>query len=288
MEGIKKLILGTVQLGINYGINNNIGKPSLEEAFNILAEAQKANINILDTADGYGDAIDIIADYHKNNPHFNIITKFSTSSEISISNYLSAVLEKLNLNVLYGLMFHRFIDMINFPELLNMMAEEKEKGRVRFIGVSIYTNEEFQICINNPHIDIIQLPFNLLDNFSHRGDLMIAAKTKNKIVHTRSVFLQGLFFMNTEALPPKLVPLKKNINLLKQLASDHKYSMNELALNFALHTNSIDYVLFGVENSAQLKMNLESVKEEFDPGLYRLINQIQVEEKALLNPANWE
>ena len=36
---IEKIILGTVQLGINYGINNTKGKPNEQEAFDILKTA---------------------------------------------------------------------------------------------------------------------------------------------------------------------------------------------------------------------------------------------------------
>ena len=36
LKGAEKLILGTVQLGLNYGINNISGKPALEESFKIL------------------------------------------------------------------------------------------------------------------------------------------------------------------------------------------------------------------------------------------------------------
>ena len=32
LKGAEKLILGTVQLGLNYGINNISGKPALEES----------------------------------------------------------------------------------------------------------------------------------------------------------------------------------------------------------------------------------------------------------------
>ena len=40
----KKIILGTVQLGLNYGINNKLGKPSEKAAFEILDTAQKSDI----------------------------------------------------------------------------------------------------------------------------------------------------------------------------------------------------------------------------------------------------
>jgi len=41
-----KLILGTVQFGLNYGINNSVGKPSKIEVFNILDEAAIQGISL--------------------------------------------------------------------------------------------------------------------------------------------------------------------------------------------------------------------------------------------------
>ena len=58
-----KIILGTVQLGIPYGINNSLGKPSEEDAFQILDYAFNKDIRTLDSADGYGDALSVIGHY---------------------------------------------------------------------------------------------------------------------------------------------------------------------------------------------------------------------------------
>jgi len=52
---ISALSLGTVQLGLSYGINNADGKPSQETANAILNAALEGGINTLDTAAAYGD-----------------------------------------------------------------------------------------------------------------------------------------------------------------------------------------------------------------------------------------
>ena len=57
--------LGTVQLGMNYGIANNAGKPSEETAFAILRTALEKGVTSLDTARGYGDSEDVIGRFLK-------------------------------------------------------------------------------------------------------------------------------------------------------------------------------------------------------------------------------
>ena len=57
---MNKLVLGMVQLGLNYGINNRRGKPSKGESFSILDRAFEGGIRIFDTAAAYGNAEEIL------------------------------------------------------------------------------------------------------------------------------------------------------------------------------------------------------------------------------------
>ena len=62
---ISALSLGTVQLGLSYGINNADGKPSQETANAILDAALAGGINTLDTAGAYGDSEVVIGNWLK-------------------------------------------------------------------------------------------------------------------------------------------------------------------------------------------------------------------------------
>ena len=52
----RRLVLGTVQLGMPYGIANRLGKPSQEVATSIVRTAWSKGIREFDTAQGYGDS----------------------------------------------------------------------------------------------------------------------------------------------------------------------------------------------------------------------------------------
>ena len=72
-----KIILGTAQFGLNYGINNSRGKPSESQVFEMLEYAQQHKVSMLDTADAYGNATSLLGTYNKLNPgKFLINTKF--------------------------------------------------------------------------------------------------------------------------------------------------------------------------------------------------------------------
>jgi aryl-alcohol dehydrogenase-like predicted oxidoreductase len=112
-----QLILGTVQLGMNYGINNLSGKPPLEESFEILNTAWDNGLRVLDTADVYGEAQLIIGKYHQQSNHrFMVNSKFKKSS-LSVDQQLDKILEELqtdNLNIFF---YHDFNDFVTNPDL---------------------------------------------------------------------------------------------------------------------------------------------------------------------------
>ena len=55
MRDLSKLVLGTVQFGLQYGINS-AGRPSIEQVSDILNNAKTGGILILDTSSAYGNA----------------------------------------------------------------------------------------------------------------------------------------------------------------------------------------------------------------------------------------
>jgi len=103
-------------------------------------------------------------------------------------------LSELHVDVLDILMFHSFTTYYQNATVIDEMMMLKLNGKIKFLGVSIYTNDELLKVIEDDRIDVIQLPFNLFDNFNKRGSLLKLAKEKGKIIHSRSAFLQGLFF----------------------------------------------------------------------------------------------
>ena len=62
---VKKLIIGTAQFGMSYGIANYNGLVGKIEVEKILNYAYKAGINTIDTATGYGNSEDIIGHHLK-------------------------------------------------------------------------------------------------------------------------------------------------------------------------------------------------------------------------------
>jgi len=283
---IKKLILGTAQFGLNYGINNVYGKPSEQTVGSLLDYARTKGILILDTADAYGDASQIIGRYHQTRQKFSINTKFKKGTS-NLSAQLGASMKALNIDYVNVYFFHEFKDFISYPSVRNQLDELKKNGKIKKTGLSVYDNNEFLEAINSEYIDVIQIPFNLLDNYSKRGDLIMLAKKKGKELHVRSVFLQGLFFKKVSNLPLKIRPLGSYLKVLHKLADEINVSIEQLALGYVLQHSEIDNVIIGVDTMDQLKHNIEMIENKISEDIVKKIDKINVKETMLLYPKNW-
>lgn len=285
-----KLILGTAQMGLDYGINNKLGKIPLEESHQILFRAHASGITTLDTAEAYGDAHKVIGKFHKiyTNQKFNIVTKVphnvdENSIEIKIKEYL----KDLEVNCIELLMFHSFDSFKSNQDSCGKLLELKAKGLINHVGVSVYTNDQIKYLLDKEHVTVVQLPFNLLDNYSVRGDLLENLKLKGKIIHTRSAFLQGLLFKKTYDENKIVQRLKSELEMLNQIVLQSNCSMEELALSYCLFHNNIDNVIIGVDSEDHLNTNIKASLYKIDENTIKKINNIKIKDINLLNPSLW-
>lgn len=273
-----KLVLGTVQFGLQYGINS-AGRPSEDAVKSILAEASKGGITTLDTSSAYGNSEEILGKCITPEAGFKIVSKYP-KGETPVGELFNNSLRRLKEKSLYGYLLHHFEVYKNNPKVWNEFIALKESGMVRKIGFSLYTPEELQFILDNKSpFDLIQVPFNIFDK--KFLPLMKEVHEKGVEVHVRSTFLQGLFFKDREMLPEKLKPLKKYLLELDDFSRQSGLSISEIALNYNLQNPYVDGVLIGVDNVSQLQMNLASVKDT------PIDVSIEVKEKELLNPVNW-
>ena len=272
------LVLGTVQFGLQYGVNS-AGRPSEDAVKGILSEAAKGGITTLDTSSAYGNSEEILGECVTPGENYKIVSKYP-KGETPVGEMFKGSLKRLNVNYLYGYLLHHFEVYKNNPEVWDEFIALKESGRVEKIGFSLYTPEELEVILDNGSpFDLIQVPFNIFDK--KFLPYMKKLHEKGVEIHVRSTFLQGLFFKDRNALPEKLQPMKKYLLQLDEFSNKSGLSISEIALNYNLQNPYIDGVLIGVDNVEQLKINIASVKDT------PIDVEIEVKEQELLNPVNW-
>lgn len=282
---IEKLGLGTVQFGLNYGISNQGGKTPDAEAIKIIHRAKEFGVNLIDTANSYGDSEEVIGKSGASN-NFKIITKVpSLSSEErtieTIERYIVNSLSNLKLKSLYGLLFHdsKSIDQ-NYSFLSTYLKEKKLVGKV---GVSVYDPQEcFDICSQHD-VDIVQLPLNIFDQRFEKTGCIQYLKEKGIEVHTRSAFLQGSLLMST--LPYKLRHLEQKHNLFKSFCAKAQKSMLSISLGYPLSIPGVDQVIVGVNTLDHFEEIIQTdYSFEMSP---KQLDGFSIENEAIVNPANW-
>lgn len=273
---VQKIGLGTVQFGIPYGISNKSGQTPASEVSSILRIAQENQIRFIDTASAYGNAEKVLGQNDLSS--FKVVSKFLPPQKGKlVQAQLKQSLEHLQLSSLYGYLAHRPRHLAENLPIWEELRSLKEKKILKKIGVSLNEPDELERLLDKQiHPDIIQVPFNYLDR--RFKDLMISMKENGCEIHSRSTFLQGLFFMNLDKLDPYFNDL---IPLIMELQQNIDNLPGAL-LKFVLEQPFIDRVIIGVENRNQFIQNLESISTLSSlPELAKKIDE------SILIPSNW-
>ena len=288
---MSKLVLGTVQLGLDYGINNKLGKPSRDLSFKIFDSAYEGGIKIFDTAYAYGDAEKILSEWMKKN---NTADKVSVISKLKphtaeVEKEIQKSLSRLKRDYLDGYLLHT-PEYIYNDAVWSALKEVKEKGLVKNIGVSIYEEKDALYAAQERKVDYIQIPYSVFDQRLNKTDFFEEARKNNVKIFARSAFLQGLIFMQDADIPENLLETKNYLWKLDSIISKHGFSRAEAALLFSYQDPRIDYVVFGVDNPEQLNENLRIVKspKNFDACMAELRDKFTDIKKSIIMPSLWK
>lgn len=290
------LVLGTAQLGSRYGIANKTGQPDQAMATEIINEAWKNGIREFDTAQGYGISEQVLGQALSVLGLSNevlITSKFDPSLDHLDTNILSKALDeslrRLGVPYLFCVMLHRE-EMLSLwdKRLSQILRDFILSGRVKHLGVSIYTPEKAIQALNTSGIDIIQLPTNILDRRFETAGVFQLANEKRKQIYIRSIFLQGLILMDIEEISRKMFFARHVIEKLESISRDLKLSRKELALGYIKSEMPNAKVVFGADTPLQVKENVTCWEGMLSPSSVDRVKSVfdYVDEK-ILNPTLW-
>lgn len=258
---INRLVLGTVQFGLKYGINNKYGKPSREYSLKILDKAYELGIRIFDTAFAYGDAEDVLGEWisaRGNGNDIKVTSKLKpnifengTSVKQIIHEQVYRSLERLNIDHLDGYLLHT-PEYVYRDDILEGLIKCKNSKIISRCGVSIYNEEEALYAADSGLIDYIQVPYSFLDQRLDKTDFYERVNRNHKTVFARSPFVQGLVFMDNEAIPESLKKAKKYLDDFDRIIAKYNLSRQAASILFSLNHPGNDYIVFGVDTIEQL------------------------------------
>ena len=285
-----KIALGTVQFGLPYGITNQAGQTSPAEAVKILSFAKSAEIDMLDTAIGYGDSEQVLGDVGFES--FNIVTKLPAlpKDQVDVVQWVQQQLEdsceRLKSSALYGVLLHRPADLQGDggKALARSLETLKEAQMVQKVGVSIYGPDDLAQIGDISNIDLVQAPLNVVDRRLQISGWLHRLKDSGVEIHARSAFLQGLLLMRRSNIPPKFERWSRLWDEWHQFLSQTGTSALSACLSYPLSLPEVDRVVVGVDSSEQLK-DILAAAEGID---HSIDTSFMVStDTRLINPSRW-
>ena len=288
-----KLGIGTAQFGFDYGISNRQGKTPLPEVKTILEIAAKSGIDFIDTASAYGESEEALGSALPKKHSFRIITKtqpvsFGQSAEKLKSDFYRS-LEKMKQEKIYSLLFHHANEFFQpgGASLWEAMEGLKGEGLVEKIGASAYNPEEILSANEQLGFDIVQIPFSVFDCRMRDTGAISDLAASGVEIHARSIFLQGLLFIEPAELNAYFNPVREKLTSFREYCASFGMSPMDGAFAFIKGVREIECAIIGINDSAQLQINQESFGKDFSDEFVMGLGKFAINDPAFVNPSMW-
>lgn len=295
-----KLVLGTVQFGMDYGIQGG-KRPMAGVVEDTLSYAIDQGIYCFDSASAYGDAEKVVGDYirhHRNIAgRLKIISKLSASAlkgvpsdewkDTALKNAKESI-ETLGVKRLEAYLFHD-ASCIYDKSAVRALVGVIDAGLAKKAGVSIYSPEEALKALEYEEISVIQIPYNVFDQRLDQCGFFERARQRGVEVYARSTLLQGLATMDPDKLPGKVRFAANHVRAFHGACREYGITPLKCAVGYVLSHPNIDYIVFGVDNKEQLMEYVSIQKEVIPKELVEILKRkfTDVEEK-FVNPVLWD
>lgn len=288
-----KLVLGTAQFGLDYGVANQSGQISLNQAHKILELARTCGVRDLDTAINYGDAEHRLGQIGVKD--FRVITKLPPQTDQMldadfdtdawVKKELIASLKRLNLKSLYGVLIHKPADLFgrNGQAILKSLEQCKTEGLVQKLGVSVYDPTALSDLMHIKRWDIVQAPLSIMDRRLVTSGWLRHLNNFGVEVHARSVFMQGLILKNSHDLPIRFTKWSHIWNEWDDWQSATGYSALEASLAYVKSFPEVDRILVGIDGLSHLREILAALSTSVRTNW----PEIACDDDQLVNPFRW-
>ena len=280
-------MLGTAQLGLDYGIANVLGKPTEAEVSRILECAWSYGIRIFDTAPRYCSEA-LLGRFFKEHGLEDkalILTKVPPLKDhrqyrSKIESTISKSLELLHCGRIEVLFFHdpkdsRLLktDPVYFEGL-------QKKYNIRCYGVSVYEPNELEYSYGSRMPVAVQFPHNVCDRRFNN------VKMRHGTRYGRSIFLQGLL-IDKNSLRRETSRRLANFRseYLKILANSDLDPIS-FAISFVTSSSISDFFVIGIDSSDQLRRIAESHVIPY-PDVDPLADWLSGVDCSLIDPRTW-
>lgn len=285
-----RVAIGTVQFGLSYGVANQSGMVSAENAEKILKSALSHGISTLDTAISYGASEEILGQIGiKSWQVISKLPRIPDGVEDIAGHILQEVessLTRLNIQSLDGLLMHNPGQLLESSGhiIYNTLCDIRRQGLIKNIGISIYDPEDLNALLSNMDFNIVQAPLNIFDQRMLNSGWINELNKRSIAFHARSIFLQGLLLMENR---PKFFNKWSNVfELWSRWLSEVSLTPLEGALYYAISNPAIKKIILGLDSLEHFQQIAQAIAKV--EKMYIHIPDFDVSDALLLNPAKWK
>ena len=296
-EGVSRVMLGAVQLGMPYGIANANGQPDLRTAISIVETAWENGIRHFDTGQSYGNSEEVLGQALRElgvQQEARIESKLAVSMDptdlAQVAESIDCTLDRLGVERLWCMMLHypAWLDYWD-QGLGELLLEQRNAGRIQHLGVSLTYVEDADRCLAHPHMEVLQVPCNAWDRRLIRLGLFDTARDNGQLCCVRSIYLKGLLALPPETVAERLPIAREAAVRWHGLARRHGMRPVEMAVRFALTLETP--LIVGAETGEQVRQTVQlasqkplaqEVVDEVSEVLQPVLNDI------ILTPRRWE
>lgn len=286
---MNRICLGTANIGTPYGIKNEKTGFNNSDLNEILLKVHTLGVVFIDTAISYQNSEDLLGQCSSKN--FKIISKLPAApNQIDIKawvwNEVESSLKRLGQAQLYGLLLHHPADLLgdHGAALIQILNDVKASGLVHKVGISIYHYSELDKLFPIFEMDIVQAPFNIFDRgISDSGWLKKLANSGIEF-HARSIFLQGMLFLEPNALPNYFRNWKAEFNNLRDWLIETEQNIVDASVRHILSYDEVSLIISGFSNFTQI----EEVIRASEKSAFRAPVRLKSTDSQLTNPQKWD
>jgi aryl-alcohol dehydrogenase-like predicted oxidoreductase len=296
---VSALSLGTVSLGVDYGIAapGAFGRPSEDDAIALVRAALDRGITLIDTSPAYGNAERIVGVATGHDPRAIIATKVAlppgsyvaSAFRRTVDVSLEASLRALKRDVIDILQITNATrEMIEAPAITDALLDVKERGLVRVLGASVYEESAALAVIRSRAYDVVQIALNVLDQRKLRQIIPEAHAAEVGVI-VRSAFLKGVLTRKVEYVPEELEALHARAEQARdRLAGGSWERLAKIAMRFCLSEPRVSTVLTGPRTVEELDASLAAeAAGPLDADTMVVAGSLAMNDDALLNPSRW-
>ena len=242
------------------------GEPRPGAAREVLREAVRLGVDLIDTAQAYGRSEELIADaLHPYPKGLVIATKgglrrggHPDGRPDRLRADCEASLRRLRLDAIDVWQLHRIDPEIPLEEQFGAIRELRDEGKVRFVGVSEVSVDELRRARQLVDIATVQNRFNLAERSA--DDVLAECEAG------------GLGFLPWA--PIAMGDLPGSSSALADAAAGHKATQAQIALAWLLHRSPVVLPIPGTGSPEHLRENLGAARIELSVNDLEALDQL--------------